>query len=78
MPVTNFFAHIAAIPFEGCLNITVINSVLAQMGCSLPWQLLRQGLTLGGIFFEFGKFLKPTVSGWLIMPYPVAKTISHK
>ncbi|MBY8961798.1 prtrc system protein e [Flavobacterium sp. D11R37] len=23
MPVTNFFAHIAAIPFEGCLNITV-------------------------------------------------------
>ncbi|MFP5438875.1 MAG: prtrc system protein e [Bacteroidia bacterium] len=23
MPITNFFAHIAAIPFEGCLNITV-------------------------------------------------------
>lgn len=23
MPVTNFFAHIAAIPFEGCLNITL-------------------------------------------------------
>ena len=23
MPVTNFFAHIAAIPFEGCLNITI-------------------------------------------------------
>jgi PRTRC genetic system protein E len=23
MPVTNFFAHTAAIPFEGCLNITV-------------------------------------------------------
>ncbi len=23
MPVTNFFVHIAAIPFEGCLNITV-------------------------------------------------------
>lgn len=23
MPVTNFFAHAAAIPFEGCLNITI-------------------------------------------------------
>ncbi len=23
MPITNFFAHIAAIPFEGCLNITI-------------------------------------------------------
>lgn len=23
MPVTNFFAHIAAIPFEGCLNVTI-------------------------------------------------------
>jgi len=32
MPITVFFAHIAAIPFKGCLNITVINSVLAQMG----------------------------------------------
>lgn len=41
MPITNFFAHIAAIPFEGCLNITIrkdgeqlITSVLLQNdGC---------------------------------------------
>jgi len=41
MPITNFFAHLAAIPFEGCLNITVkkdgeqlITSVLLQNdGC---------------------------------------------
>jgi PRTRC genetic system protein E len=41
MPITNFFAHIAAIPFEGCLNITIrkdgeqlIISVLLQNdGC---------------------------------------------
>lgn len=34
-----------------------INSVLAQMGCSLLWQLLRQGLTLErGFFLNLGNF----------------------
>ncbi|MCP9809279.1 PRTRC system ThiF family protein [Cyanobium sp. HWJ4-Hawea] len=34
-----------------------INSVLAQMGCSLLWQLIRQGLTLErGFFMNLGNF----------------------
>ena len=34
-----------------------INSVLSQMGCSLLWQLLRQGLTLErGFFLNLGNF----------------------
>ncbi len=34
-----------------------INSVLAQMGCSLLWQLLRQGLTTErGFFLNLGNF----------------------
>lgn len=34
-----------------------INSVLSQMGCSLLWQLLRQGLTLErGFFINLGNF----------------------
>ncbi|MEE1897028.1 PRTRC system ThiF family protein [Flavobacterium rakeshii] len=34
-----------------------INSVLAQMGCSLLWQLLRQGLTTErGFFVNLGNF----------------------
>jgi len=41
MPVTNFFAHAAAIPFEGCLNITVkkdgeqltVSVLLQNEGC---------------------------------------------
>ncbi len=34
-----------------------INSVLAQMGCSLLWQLFRQGLTLErGCFVNLGNF----------------------
>jgi len=41
MPVTNFFAHTAAIPFEGCLNITVkkdaeqltVSVLLQNEGC---------------------------------------------
>jgi len=41
MPVTNFFAHAAAIPFEGCLNITIkkdaeqltVSVLLQNEGC---------------------------------------------
>jgi len=41
MPVTNFFAHTAAIPFEGCLNITIrrdgeqltVSVLLQNEGC---------------------------------------------
>lgn len=41
MPVTNFFAHAAAIPFEGCLNITLkkdgeqltVSVLLQNEGC---------------------------------------------
>jgi len=44
MPVTNFFAHIAAIPFEGCLNITIkknteqltVSVLLQNEGCGDP------------------------------------------
>lgn len=34
-----------------------INSVLAQLGCSLLWQMLRQGLTTQrGVFLNLGEF----------------------
>lgn len=44
MPVTNFFAHAAAIPFEGCLNITLkkdgeeltVSVLLLNEGCGDP------------------------------------------
>lgn len=42
MPVTNFFAHIAAIPFEGCLNITV-----KKDGEQLTASVLLQNETCG-------------------------------
>jgi len=42
MPVTNFFAHIAAIPFDGCLNIT-----LKKVGEQLTASVLLQNEACG-------------------------------